>query len=75
MSDLLDKAVQRVRALPADRQDELARVLMGLAEGDEVVYQLSDEEEADLIEAQAELDRGEIATDAEVEAVFAKYRL
>ena len=35
---------------------------------------LTPEEEADLLEAQAEMRRGEFATGAEVEAVFAKYR-
>ena len=34
---------------------------------------LTPEEEADLLEAQAEMRRGEFATAAEVEAVFAKY--
>ena len=70
MTELLEQAVERVRALPPDQQDEFARVLLRLTGDDEAVYQLSPEEEADLIEAEAE-----IATAAEVEAVFSKYRL
>ena len=75
MTELLEQAVERVRALPPDQQDEFARVLLRLPGDDEAVYQLSPEEEADLIEAEAEIERGEFATAAEVEAVFSKYRL
>ena len=75
MTELLEQAVERVRALPSDQQDEFARVLLRLAGEGEPVYQLTAEEEADLIEAEAEIERGEIATPAEVEAVFSKYRL
>jgi len=74
MTELLEKAVARVRGLPAETQDEFARILLRLA-GDDAVYQLTPEEEADLIAAEAEIARGEFATDAEVEAVFSKYRL
>lgn len=75
MTELLEQAVERVRALPPDQQDEFARVLLRLAGDDEAVYQLTPEEEADLIEAEAEIERGEFATAPEVEAVFSKYRL
>lgn len=75
MTHLLDQAFERVRALPPETQDEYARVLLRLAGDDEGdVYQLTPEEEADLIEAQAEMKRGEFATDEEVEAVLSKYR-
>ncbi len=74
MTDLLEQAVERVRALPPDQQDELARVLLRLAGDEEAVYQLSAEEEADLIEAESEIERSEFASEAEVKAVFAKYR-
>jgi len=73
MTELLEQAVERVRALPSAQQDELARVLLRLAGGEEAVYQLTPEEEADLIKAEAEIERGEFASDAEVKAVFAKY--
>ena len=74
MTDLLQQAIERVRTLPPNQQDDLARVLMSLAGDDEAVYQLTPEEEADLIEAEGEIEGGELATEAEVEAVFAKYR-
>ncbi len=74
MTELLDRAVERVRALSPEKQDEFARVLMSLASEGEEIYRLTPEEEADLIEAEAEIERGEIATDAEVAAVFSKPR-
>ncbi|WP_425463637.1 hypothetical protein [Methylobacterium oryzihabitans] len=74
MTELLDRAVQRVRALPSSQQDELARILLRLAGDEEAIYRLTPEEEVDLIEAEAEIARGELATTAEVDAVFTKFR-
>ncbi|EUB95756.1 hypothetical protein PMI07_002244 [Rhizobium sp. CF080] len=46
-----------------------------MGKDDEGVYQLTPEEEADLEEADREIERGEIATEEEVRAMWAKYRL
>jgi hypothetical protein len=73
MTILLDQAMERVRALPAEVQDEYARILLRLTGDDDTIYQLTQEEEADLIEAEAEILRGEIATDAAVDAVFSRH--
>lgn len=75
MTELLEQAVQTARTLAPELQDEIARMVLAYATHDDAVYQLTPEEEADLIEAEAEIARGEIASDAEVEAVFSKYRL
>ena len=48
-------------------------LLLFAGEGEPPI-QLTPEEEADLAEAEAEADRGEFATDEEVQAIFAKYR-
>ena len=64
-----------MRALPPEVQDDFARVLLRLAGDNETVYNLTAEEEADLSDADAEIARGELATGAEVEAVFSKYRM
>ncbi len=74
MTELLKQAIARVRTFPAETQDDFARVLLRLAGEEERVYRLTSEEEADLAEADAEILRGDLATDAEVDAVFAKYR-
>jgi hypothetical protein len=74
MTKLLEQAVEKVQALPREMQDQAARMLLAYAGDEEPILALTPEEEADLIEAQAEMQRGEFASDAEVEAVFAKYR-
>jgi hypothetical protein len=75
MTELLEHAIERVRSLPPEAQDDFARILLRLAGEDDPVYQLTPEEEEDLDAAEIEIERGEFATNAEVNAVFAKYRL
>ena len=74
MADLLDRAIARARALPLETQDEIARVVLLYAGETGPINQLTPEEEADLAEAEGEADRGDFATDEEVQAIFAKYR-
>ena len=74
MVKLLEEAVQKVQALPLEMQEQAARMLLAYAGDEEPILILTPEEEADLLEAQAEVRRGEFATAAEVEAIFAKYR-
>lgn len=75
MTELLAQAIRRLRALPPETQDDFARVLLRLAGDEGPVHQLAVEEEADLAAAEAEADRGELATDEEVRAIWAKHRL
>ncbi len=75
MTKVLERAVERLQALPLEMQDQAARILLVYAGEEETILMLTPEEEADLIEAQAEMRRGDFASEAEVEAVFAKYRL
>ncbi len=75
MTTLLAQAVERLQALPPEMQDQAARMLLLYAGGDEPVIELTPEEKADLVEAQAEAARGEFATETEIETVFSKYRL
>jgi hypothetical protein len=76
MTKLLDVAVETVRRLPPETQDEIARAMLALA-GDESddVYVLTPEERAAIAESEAEVARGEFATDEEVRAVWAKFGL
>ncbi|MFC6791178.1 hypothetical protein ACFQE0_17090 [Methylobacterium komagatae] len=75
MTELLERAIARVRALPDAMQDDAARMLLRYAGEEESFYQLTPEEEADLIESDAEVARGEFATEEEVRAVWTKYGL
>jgi hypothetical protein len=66
----LEAVFDRVRAWPPEKQ-EMALAALRLIEfrqGD--IYELSDEERADLEEAVAEMERGEVASQEEVDAVF-----
>jgi hypothetical protein len=75
MTKLLEQAMAAASALPDDQQDELARVVLQLAGHEQPPYIFTPEEEADLDEAEGEIARGEIATDEQVRAMWAKYDL
>jgi hypothetical protein len=75
MTKLLEQAVETVRGLSPEMQDDLARVLLQLAGKDQPVFQLSAAEEASFDESLAQADRGEFATDEEVRAIWAKHGL
>lgn len=75
MTQLLELAVEAARQLSPEEQDEIARVIMEIVHGaGDDVYELSDEENAAIDVALEQLERGEFATEADVSAVFAKYR-
>jgi predicted RNA-binding Zn ribbon-like protein len=72
MTKLLERAVDSVRALPPEVQDELARLLLQVAGEEQPVIRLTAEERADLAEADAEISRGEFATDEQMRSILAK---
>jgi hypothetical protein len=74
MIKVLEQAIEKVKKLPKERQEYAAEILEQIAEAGEEVYVLSDEERRLVQEGLDELDRGEAATEAEVRAVFDKYR-
>lgn len=75
MTKLLEQAVETVRGLPAEMQDELARMLLQLAGQDQPVFQLSVEEESSFEESLAQAERGEFASDEQVLAIWTKHNL
>ena len=70
----IESVLNRVLEWPAKRQEDAVRMLLDMEKQDSYDHELSEEERADLREALAEAERGEFATDEEVEAVFARYR-
>jgi hypothetical protein len=74
MTDLMDKALAAISRWPAPRQDEAAELLLALDRLGGSTYIASDDELAAIDEALAQGDRGEFATDAQVEAAFARFR-
>ena len=74
MSKTLKQAIEKAKKLSKERQEYAADLLEQIAEAGDEVYALTDEERQLVREGLAELDRGEMAADAEVRAVFDKYR-
>jgi hypothetical protein len=73
MTKLLDQAVETARGLAPERQDEIAHLMLFYADG--AVIQLTPGEDADLAAAEAEIARGELATDDQMRAIWAKHQL
>ena len=75
MTKLLDQAVAKVRELSEEEQERAAESLMVFAElAKQGAYNLSAEERVAIEPSKAEVRRGEFATDAEVEAAYARFR-
>ena len=76
MTTLLDRALDAARRLPAAAQDDIARIVLRLAGAeDEAPVPLTSEEEAAIAASKTAAARGELATDEEVRAVWAKHGL
>ncbi|MBI1868528.1 MAG: hypothetical protein HYS06_09590 [Methylocystis sp.] len=75
MTKLLDQALEAARSLPPAMQDEMARMMMLFAGGEQPVVPLAPEEDAALARSEAAAARGEFATDAEAPAVWSKHGL
>lgn len=76
MTKLLDQALEIARSLPADAQDDIARIVLQLA-GAEAASPiiLSDDEKAAISASKQAAKRGEFATEAQVRATWAKHGL
>jgi hypothetical protein len=72
MTKLLEHAVDSVRSLPPEVQDELACLLLQVAGEEQPVIQLAHAERADFAEADVEIARGEFATDEQMRSIPAK---
>jgi hypothetical protein len=75
MTDLLEKAVRAARNLPPAARDDIARVVLALAEENQEFVELTPEEEASLAESLDQARRREFASDEEVRAMWAKHGL
>lgn len=71
MTKLLERGIKAVQGLPEDRQDVAGEVLLTIA-GNAERYQLTPEQIEDVKLAMVETDRGEFASDAEMEALWKK---
>jgi hypothetical protein len=72
--DQIDAVLDRVRSWLKTRQEDAVQLLLAMEAQDGGAYALSPEEREDLESALAEAARGDFASDAEVAALFARYR-
>ena len=75
MTKLLDKALEAVRQLPADAQDEIAQTILQLVGAESEPEPIDPAHLPAVLEGLAQAKRGEFATDAEVEAAFRRFDL
>jgi hypothetical protein len=73
MTRLLQKALETIQGLPADRQDEIARAMLSLAGRDEDSEELNPADLPAVLEGLAQFRRGDLATQAEVERAFRRF--
>jgi hypothetical protein len=73
MTKLLEKAVDAVRQLPADSQDEIAREMLYLVQANREPEKIDPDHLPDVLESLAQAKRGEFATDEEVKAAFRRF--
>lgn len=76
MTELLDRALKSARRLSPEAQDDIARLVLRLADDDdEPPVVLAPEEQAAIEASKAAAARGEFATEAEIRALWAKHGL
>jgi hypothetical protein len=73
MTKLLDKALEAVRQLPSEEQDEIARTILHLATRNGESGPIDPAHLPAVIEGLEPARRREFATDAEVEAAFRRF--
>lgn len=73
MTKLLQKALEAVRLLPPENQDEIAHAMLNLAGELSEPEVIDPAHLADVLESLAQAKRREFATDAQVEAAFRRF--
>lgn len=72
MTKLLEHAIEKIKGLPAEKQDDAAQLLINISEEDQSPYVLTNEERVDVRAALQEIERGEFATEKEMVALWKK---
>jgi hypothetical protein len=73
VTKLLEKALEAVRRLSPDDQDEIARAMLALAGNEEEPESIDPAHLSDVLESLAQAKRREFASDSEVEAAFHRF--
>jgi UDP-N-acetylmuramyl tripeptide synthase len=72
--DQIDAVLDRVHTWPKARQEDAVRILGAMEAQAATPYVLNEEERADLKAALDEVTNGDLATEAGVDALFARHR-
>jgi DNA-binding TFAR19-related protein (PDSD5 family) len=73
MTKLLEQALEAVRRLPPESQDEVARAMLHLAAGEGVPEPVAPAHLEAVLEGLAQAQRREFATDSEIEEAFRRF--
>ncbi|MGF9562088.1 hypothetical protein [Neorhizobium sp. JUb45] len=73
MTELLDKAIEASKELPAELQDELAYMMMKFVSGGQEPYMMSAEEEASFKTSLEQAARGEFASEERMQAIWTRF--
>jgi len=74
MTKLLERAIEKVRALPAEDQDAVAVAVLSMAE-ETPIAPLDDETRAALREGLEQARRGQFVPDEEIDALWKRHEL
>ena len=72
MIKTLEKAIEKIRRLPEDRQAAAAEVLEQIADAGTGVFVVPDDHRAGIVEGLEQADRGDFASDEEMAALWKK---
>ena len=75
MTALLEQAFRTTGQLPAEMQDEVARMMLAYAGAEAIVVELTAEEETAVLHSRAAAARGEFATHEQMRAIWGKHGL
>ena len=70
MMKVLEIAIEKLKALPEDKQAYAAEVIEHIAASDHGVFQIPDAHRAGVMEGLAQADKGEFATDDQMAALW-----
>jgi hypothetical protein len=73
MTKLLDQAVEAVRRLPAEAQDDIARAILRLAEGDADLEPIAPADLPAVLEGLAQAEHRDFALESEIETAFRRF--
>ena len=70
MTKMIKEAIAVLHELPEERQETIARAIIDYASHDAGVYNLTDDERTEVRAGLVEIERSDIATDAEVRTAY-----